>query len=222
MTATAHISSHHPSFTEAAVAKAARWVRDQIGMEHRVFCDIGIRVGYRRRSRRNGGDNWGGWYRPAGKLVEVLIGRDVTYPAPLWHNREEEAGGDKSKARDEWELFVAMLAHEMEHARCFAIARDPAERRWLNSEPRVRAVERRVMLAFRDAREALLAGWLREPERVERPAKPQPSTTERRAARAVELLAQWERRLKTAKTKVAKYRKKVGYYNRAAAKKKSQ
>lgn len=36
MTATASISSHHPSFTEAAVAKAARWVRDQIGMEHRV------------------------------------------------------------------------------------------------------------------------------------------------------------------------------------------
>lgn len=218
----ASVSSAHPSFPEPAVAKAARWVRDQIGMEHRVFCDIGIRVGYRKRSRRHGGDNWGGWYRHVGRLVEVLIGRDVTYPACLWHNREEEAAGDKAKALDQWELFVAMLAHEMEHARCFAVARTDAERRWMNSEPRVRAVERRVMLEFRDDREGLLADWTKERPKVERAARPQPTAVERRAARAVELLAQWERRLKTAKTKVAKYRKKVGYYNRAAAKKKEQ
>jgi ABC-type Fe3+-hydroxamate transport system substrate-binding protein len=40
---------------------------------------------------------------------------------------------------------------------------------------------------------------------------------DRRAARAAELLAAWERRLKMAKTKVGKYRRKVNYYGAVAA-----
>jgi ABC-type Fe3+-hydroxamate transport system substrate-binding protein len=71
------------------------------------------------------------------------------------------------------------------------------------------------LLAFRESRETLLADWLRE--KPQRPAKPKPSVVDRRAERAAELLAAWERRLKMAKTKVSKYRRKVNYYGAVAA-----
>jgi hypothetical protein len=148
--------------------------------------------------------------------VQVLLCRDRAadeYPTSMAHNSEERSAG--RDVHDEWELFVAILAHELEHARCYAVARNWEERARLNHEPRVRAVDWRALLAFRESRETLLAEWLRE--KPQRPAKPKQSVVDRRAARAAELLAAWERRLKMAKTKVGKYRRKVNYYGAVAA-----
>lgn len=207
------IATKHPGYPSHVVRRAVRWAAKQIGIKAEAMRPLTVEVGYR-RSRH--GFGWGGWYRHQRRLVQVLLPRSMTaehYPTSMAHNVEErEKGRD---AHDEWELFVAILAHELEHARCYAVARNWEERARLNHEPRVRAIDWRVLLAFREARDTLLADWLREP--AKRPAKPKPSVVDRRADRAAELLRQWERKLKMAKTKVAKYRRKVNYYGAAAA-----
>jgi len=207
------ITTKHPGYPSHVVRRAVRWAAKQIGLDGKVLRTLTVEVGYRRSRDATG---WGGWYRHAERRVQVLLPRlnnPCFYPISMAHNRQErEAGRD---ANDEMELFVAILAHELEHARCYAVARDWKERARLNHEPRVRAVDWRALLAFREARETLLADWLREP--AKRPTKPQPSVVDRRADRAAELLRQWERKLKMAKTKVAKYRRRVNYYGAAAA-----
>jgi hypothetical protein len=204
--------TNHPGYPSHVVRRAARWAAKHLGMEGKVLRTLTVEVGYR-RGRANG---WGGWYHHADRRVQVLLpkmGSDKYYPASMANNvAEREAGRD---VHDEWELFVAILAHELEHARAYAVARNWEERARLNHEPRVRAVDWRALLAFRESRETLLAEWLRE--KPQRPAKPKPSVVDRRAARAAELLASWERRLKMAKTKVSKYRRKVTYYGAVAA-----
>jgi hypothetical protein len=205
--------TNHPGYSAHVVRRAARWAARQIGMEAKVLRTLTVEVGYRRCRM---GLGWGGWYRHSQRLVQVLLPRDrdhEDWPTSMAHNSEESSAG--RDVHDEWELFVAILAHELEHARCYSIARDYTERKRLNSEPRVRAVDWRALLAFRESRETLLAEWLRE--KPQRPAKPKPSAVDRRAARAAELLAAWERRLKMAKTKVGKYRRKVNYYGAVAA-----
>ena len=203
------ITTKHPNYPKHVVRRAARWASKQIGLDGKVLRTLTIEVSYRKSAKWKDGDTWGGWYKHSQRLVQVLLGRNVRYPTPIGHNRSE---ADRF-ANDEWELFVKLLAHELEHARCCAVARDRKEWRSLNREPRVRAVDWRALLAFRDARETLLADWLREP--ASRPVKPNPSPVDLRASRAAKLLAQWERRLKMAKTKVSKYRRTVAYYSKA-------
>jgi hypothetical protein len=205
------IMTKHPGYPSHVVRRATRWAAKQIGIDGKVLRSLNIEVGYRKAARWKDGDAWGGWYKHGKRLVQVLLGRNIRYPTPVGHNRSE---ADRF-ANDEWEVFVMVLAHELEHARCYAAARDYVERKRLNSEPRVRAIHWRTLLAFREARETLLADWLRE--QPQRPAKPKPSVVDRRAERAATLLAQWERKFKMAKTKVAKYRRKVNYYGAAAA-----
>lgn len=205
------IMTKHTGYPSHVVRRASRWAAKQIGLDGKVLRALTIEVGYRRAARWKDGDTWGGWYKHGKRLVQVLLGRNIRYPTPAGHNRSE---ADRF-ANDEWEVFVKLLAHELEHARCYAITQSWEERARLNHEPRVRAIDWRVLLAFREARDTLLADWLREP--AKRPTKPKPSVVDRRAERAATLLAQWERKLKMAKTKVAKYRRKVNYYGAAAA-----
>jgi hypothetical protein len=205
------ITTKHPGYPSHVVRRATRWAAKHIGLDGKVLRALTIEVGYRKAARWKDGDTWGGWYKHGKRLVQVLLGRNIRYPTPAGHNRSE---ADRF-ANDEWEVFIMMLSHELEHARCYAITQSWEERARLNSEPRVRAIHWRTLLAFREARETLLAEWLREP--VKRPAKPKPSAVDRRAERAATLLAQWERKFKMAKTKVSKYRRKVNYYGAAAA-----
>jgi hypothetical protein len=69
------------------------------------------------------------------------------------HNRDERAAG--REAADELELLVALLAHELEHARATIAARDIDELRTGNHEPTVRRRAWRVVRQFREVR-----GWL--------------------------------------------------------------
>jgi len=199
------IKATHSGYSRDTIRRAVAWAAKQIGLEPKHAKPLTVEVGYRRCQM---GLGWGGWYRHRERLVQVLLPRDRDHddwPTSMANNAEEKLAG--RDAHDEWELFVAILAHELEHARCFAVARNRTERKRLNFEPRVRATDWRTLLAFRESRETLLADWLRE-----KPQRPKTSVVERRAERAGELLASWERRLKLAKTKVAKYRRKVKYY----------
>lgn len=213
------IKTKHPNYSSIVVRRAALWAAKQIGLapEHRQL--LTVEVGYRRSRAYRDGDTWGGWYRHNERLVQVLLGRNVSYPTPAGHNRSE---ADRF-ANDEWELFVKLLAHELEHARAYAVSKSWEDRARLNHEPRVRAVDWRVLLTFRESRDSLLAEWTK-PVAEFAPVdvfKFKPSVVDKRAARAAKLLADWERRLKLAKTKVTKYRRKVAYYSKAAAKRKA-
>ena len=213
------IEATHHGYTGTVIRRATLWAAKQIGLEGRHRQPLTIEVGYRKNRRGHG--SWGGWYRHNKRLVQVLLPRaPLGYPQSMAHGvAEREQGRD---ANDEWELFVAILAHELEHARAFAVARDWQEQARLNHEGRVRAVDHRVLLLFRESRETLIAEWTK-PVAEFAPVEPwsAPSLVDRRAARAAELLAQWERRFKMAKTKVTKYRRRVNYYSKAAAKRKA-
>lgn len=209
------IDTKHPTYPSHVVRRATAWAAKRIGLEGKHRKPLTIEVGYCPTTIRRGGDTWRGIYRHSKRLVRVNLGRDIEYPSLVGHNRSEEG----RYANDEWEVFIHLLAHELEHARCYAVSQSGEERARLNHEPRVRAIDWRVLLAFREARETLLAEWTRP--LAERPAKPKPSIVDRRAERAAKQLAAWERRLKMAKTKVTKYRRKVGYYGKAAAKRKA-
>lgn len=219
------VSSKHEGYTARFVRQAARWAARQVGMDSSVLCGLGVAIG--RRRNRHGGGSWGGYYHPSRRLVEVLLPKvAIRYPTSMAHTQAERAEG--REATDEIELLVAVLGHELEHARAHAVARDWRERVRLNREDRVRDVEWRVLRAFRSDRAALVAAWSAEPAaattalpapQAAAAVKARPTVVERRARRASELLAAWERRLKMAKTKVSKYRRKVGYYERAARRK---
>jgi len=201
------IITTHPEFPSHMVRRAVAWIAGEIGLRRRQR--LTIKVGYRQRAKAG----WQGWYRNVPRSVEVWIGRDQTFPVAVDHNREE-AG---RTADDVIELFVRVLAHELEHARAYQTAsRGSTTGRRLNSEPRVRAIDYRVLQAFRQRREELLAEWTAAPAATPRPTRVQPTAVERRAHRAGQLLAAWERRLRLAKTRVTKYRRRVAYYARVA------
>lgn len=207
------IKAKHSGYPEHVIRRATVWAAKQIGLESKHRKTLTIEVGYCRTTWRRDGDTWRGLYRHRERLVRVNLGRDICYPTPAGHNKSE---ADRY-ANDEWEVFVKLLAHELEHARAYAVAQTWEERARLNHEPRVRAIDWRTLLAFRERRDELLAEWCRVP--VKRPVvtRPKPSVVERRAERAAVLLSQWERRMRLAKTKVAKYRRRVAYYEKAAA-----
>lgn len=201
------IITTHPEIPAHMVRRAVAWIAGEIGLRRRQR--LTIKVGYRQRKRTG----YQGWYRHGSRSVEVWIGRDQTFPVSVGHTRQEA----ERTADDVIELFVNILAHELEHARAHQTAnRGSTMGRRLNSEPRVRAIDYRVLQAFRQRREELLAEWMAAPVVTTRPARVQPTAVERHAHRAGELLAAWERRLRLAKTKVAKYRRRVAYYARAA------
>lgn len=107
---------------------------------------------------------------------------------------------------DRLAALVAVTAHELSHLL-------PGVG---SGERRTRHEERKAVEAFEAERESLLEEWSKPTARVEKPKK---SRQEVNADRNAKLLAQWERKLKIAKTKVAKYRRKRRYYERAAASK---
>ena len=150
------IKAKHPGYSAATIRKASRWAAKQIGLDSAGLHALTVEVKIKR------GQGWQGWYwhtkkcAPA-RLVQVLLARGGTYPASAAFNKEEKAKG--RSVNDETEIFVMLLVHEMEHARCYHVAKTIADRDRLNSEARVRATDWRGLLEFRQHREALLADW---------------------------------------------------------------
>lgn len=208
--------NNHP-YQAAFIRKAALWCARQIGMDRKLLDPLIIDVSYCKPH-----DVYRGmaWYH--GCLIELRLPRPDKkwkYPVSTAHTAKERADG--RVANDDVELFVTLMAHELEHIRAYQAGRTTADRRRLNQEVRVRLVDWRALQAFRADREAILASWgpatAQEAPRAAKAAtgaKAPPSAAERREERARAHLAAWERRLKLAKTKVAKYRAKVRYYDR--------
>lgn len=109
---------------------------------------------------------------------------------------------------DREEELVQITAHEAFHLICF---RERAN----TAEAPTEFVSLEVLEKFRANREALLAEWSDPPAlRITTPA---PSPVEQRALAAQNALDTWTRKMKLAQTKVRKYRLRVRYYERKAA-----
>lgn len=207
-----NITSTHPEFDAAFTRRAVAWIARELGVPRGGLRRWSITV-RQRRTRSYSGRCY--YYE---RRVVCSIRAGITSPVSVAHNREERER--EMEAADGVEVFVKLMAHELEHARAMIVSSgDPGMMRRLNHEPRVRAIDYRIMLRFRAQREELLVAWRCEAEpavesAAPAPSKSRPGLVERRAAKAAAMLAAWERRLKMAKTKAAKYRRRVAYYQR--------
>lgn len=143
-----------------------------------------------------------------GCSIIVRIGSDSAYPV-----REFIRHGVKHPSHaDRVEGLVSTTAHECYHCRQ---SRDRAWRGRYNDEAAAIQAESVALESFRANRDALMADWSR-PVRQKKQV-PAISLSAKRAVKALVDLARWERKLAIAKGKVAKYRKRVHYYERSAA-----
>lgn len=116
---------------------------------------------------------------------------------------------------DQIEALVSVTAHELAHLCQFRDGRWPKLNANRKTELDARWHEQQALEAFRRDRDALLAVWSITP--TKRPTESKSSIVDFREAKARKALQKWERKLKLAKTKVAKYRSKVRRYDRVLA-----
>lgn len=153
---------------------------------------------------------WSGraYYRP--RLIVVRVGSDDRFPCPT----KRHNGGLQETVADPIEACVLLTAHELAHMMQFReglMSRAGGKRRG-GSERNTDWEAFRVLNLFRADRERLLAEWHAVP--VVSVTPPRSSVVEQRSAKAQVMLANWQRRLKIAQTKVQKYKAKVRYYER--------
>ena len=144
--------SGHPDYPAEFVQRASRWIASQIGLNAETLAGLTIEVRDRRGRRPGVSAKYNHWTRHV-----LLCLPSISYPQSTAHNAEERKSG--MDVLDETELFVSLLSHELEHARCCAVAKNKSECRVLNSEPRVRAVHWQVLLEFRRNRVEGLDAW---------------------------------------------------------------
>lgn len=134
-------------------------------------------------------------------------------------NPDNRPGMKGTVIADRLEALVAITAHELAHLCQYAERRAPGLRRTRRIERVTRREEVRVLSAFREQRDSLLAEWSAAP--ATRPAKPQASIQEKRAVKAQADLDRWQRKLKLAQTKIRKLKYRVRYYEHTLAAKRS-
>jgi hypothetical protein len=161
-----------------------------------------------------------GWHAYTGTAwtarFVVRIGSDKCFPT----QPDGRPGMSNEVFADRLEGLVAITAHEVEHLAQRNQRRQSTLRRVRGRLERVtRAREIAVLRLFRQHRDELVAKWSQSPKKRERRARPVLSKQEQRHEATRKRLAQWERKLKLANTKVKTYRKRLGYYERAAASK---
>jgi len=83
------------------------------------------------------------------------------------------------------------------------------------SERECNHIAARVLEAFKENEDALVAEWMKPPSYATKPKKAKPTKQQERYERAKANLANWERKHKLAQTKLRKYRKQVAYYEKA-------
>ena len=131
---------------------------------------------------------------------------------PAGRKRSGEGPMDRKHA------LVCIAAHEICHlATLYREARGQKKTRRGGksrggSEAVVRREETRIAELFERNRNTLTELWSTPPKKLQ--ADRRKSAVQQREERAAANLARWERKLKLAKTKVAKYRKTVRYYDR--------
>lgn len=207
------IKSTLPAYPPGFVRRATAWACKSMGLPVQQIGFVEVR-----RVR----ENWtfSGQFTtkslPSGQRAGCLVLRmgELGYPCKFRRNDIDHYYETPLHA------FVYVLAHEAAHCWHWWRERNGAAKTRRNgrhscgSERLTDIQAQRVYQEWLANAEALLAEWRAESKRQ---PKPQISAVEKRAAKAAENLATWVRKAKLAKTKVAKYRRAVRYYERKAA-----
>jgi len=204
----------NPTIPDYAVRRAASFICRQLNLPVRRIRQIRI------ANRLDGGTSGRCWIASGRLHISVGIVTSSNPDNPEYADGVRPAGerfawGDDVRQirgpaalRMRTRKMFGVLAHEIAHRslylagagknRAGAAGCCEASTQW-HANVAIRAFEA-------DA-DALLSGWLTPPARVARAAERAAATSavDRRDARDRELLAVWERKLKTAKTKVRKY-----------------
>lgn len=158
---------------------------------------------------------WSGraWCGPHGGYILVRIGPDSHFPTTAHVHR---GGWTVGKVEDRIEALVKVTAHEVAH--CDNSRRNNKSRgsyeshgNTAGSERLTDAMAKRVLEAFRENRDALVAEWEKPPTRQK--AKPK-SPVQKRAENAFAKESEWEKKLATAKRLLKKWKGKADYYRK--------
>ena len=142
--------------------------------------------------------------------ILVRVGPDSKFPCQA---RIHGDGFTVGTINDRLEALVKVTAHEVAHldnARRGNSSRRAGE--WGGSERYTDVAAKRVLMAFREKRAELEAAWAaNDKPKAVRAKKPK---TQVRAENAFAKVAEWERKLKLAKTKLKQWQKKARYYEK--------
>lgn len=155
--------------------------------------------------------HWGGRAYWRSRIGVRIGGDDCNRELKHW----KFSDGFQVVTHSRLEVLVLTTAHELAHIEQFWRLGD--EGRCL--ERHTEGMAYVVLKAFRSAQDALVAEWSVEPEK---PVKSVLGVQERRQQAVLAKLSAWQRKLKTARTKVAKYQKQARYYEKAIAAKRSR
>ena len=144
------------------------------------------------------------------KRILVRVGPENRFPGHPYNR-----GGVPEWPLRRIHALIEVTAHELCHLDQERRVPYRGGKRLHRREREPNMMGRDVMIAFLEKEDELMAQWMEPPKRA---AKPKKSAVEKREEAARANLANWERKLKLAKTKVRKYKQKVKYYdNRNAA-----
>ncbi len=160
---------------------------------------------------RNSRAAYGGCARTWLRAITVCVGTADRFP--ISGQTMSELNGHRIELADRLEALVWVTAHELAHV-FQAVEKVKTRRSGVagGSESATNWHARPVVEAFRAQREALLAHWNEPPALALR--APKPPLPEQRRQKVEADLARWERKLKLAKTKVAKLKQRVAYYEK--------
>ena len=176
----------------------------------------GVEVRNRSKGYQYSGHAW-----PSRERIVVSIGvpemfRDIVKDEngqTVWDKdndwRPKREGEPDHKARIT--SLVSILAHEIVHLAQWE--KGPGRGKYSEREANWRA--KQAVEAFVKEADILIANWMESPSYATKPKKAKPSIQEQRYQRALKNQANWERKIKLAKTKLAKYSKQVRYYEKA-------
>lgn len=141
--------------------------------------------------------------------ILVRIGPADRFPC---HARVYRDGFSVGRIADRVEALVKVTAHEVAHLDNGERGNRSRERGgWGGSERYTDAAAKRVLEAFRENRDALVAEWEKPPKCK---PKKEPGPVEKRALKAFSKEAEYEKKLASAKRLLAKWRKKANYYRK--------
>jgi len=154
---------------------------------------------------RNSRCAWGGCARGWRKAITVCVGKASYFPRTNRHG---------INLQDREDCLVWVTAHELAHIFQYLYVGAGTRQRGGRggSEDITEKFAKPIVARFQQERATLLAEWLTPPATCLR--APQLSVVEKRAVKAKNDLAKWQRRLKLAQTKVRKLKTKVRYYER--------
>jgi len=197
-------TTDYPKIPDYVVRRMVGWICRELEIRVRHVRTFRLR-------NRNDGFNSGRCWMWRGEIL-VSVGRViVTQPGPgTMKSRERKWGRgkhwwvDAEGLRRRVRNAVWVFAHELAHLKLYLEQTNKNGR----CERGTDWFAKRVKTTFESNADALLDQWLAEPKRRAAASSPVDPDAQRAAADAA-LLKQWERKQKTANTKVKKYRARV-------------